>query len=242
MDLSNLKTKQDVKLDTDRVGGSRILSTDVYGLTIKLAYLTTAASGAYGFNLVAETPEKQEVKETMWVTSGTAKGGTNTYKDKDGNDQYLPGFVTANSIALLTLGKELADLDLEDKVVNLYDFQQKKELPTSVKMFTDLIGTQIKAAVEEQTVDKQVKNDQGQYVNTGETRKQNEIVKIFRERDSMTVTEIEAQATEAAFVHVWTEKNQGQIRDKSSGASKAGGAKPAAAAAGGGTGVKSLFQ
>lgn len=241
MSLPNLKTKENITLDRDYVGGSRILPTAIYDLTIKVAYLSQSKGGAWAINIIAETPEKQTVNQQFWMTSGTEKGCLNVYKDKEGNEQYLPGFVSANSLALLTLGKEIGDLDVEEKVINLYNFEQKKEVPTKVQMYVDLVGTEVKAAVEEQLVDKNVKNDAGKYVPSGETRSVNEIDKFYRMRDSMTVTEIQAQAEEAAYYIIWSEKNKGQIRDKSTKSPGVTSGAPAAAAKSGASEVKSLF-
>lgn len=226
MNLDNLQTKKDISLDQDRVGGAGILPTDVYSATVKYAYLSTAKSGAYALNVQFDIDGKA-VTQQFWMTSGTAKGGTNTYKDKNGKEQYLPGFVMGNTLALLTSGQEIGSLTPEEKVLSLYNYEEKKELPTEVPVYVDIIGKEVKVAIEEQIVDKNVKNDQGVYVASGETRKQNEAVKFFRTRDDMTVTEIQNKADEAAFMQVWLDKNKGSVNDKSTGTS-ANGATPGA--------------
>jgi len=243
MDLSSLKTNANIAaIDTDYVGGSRILPSAIYNLTIKLAYITVSSGGAMALNVEVTTQDGKTVNETTYMTS---KAGKNTYiNKKTGDEAYLPGFLIANSLALLTVGEEIGDLETEEKVINLYNYDLKKDVPTKVQMFTSLVGTEVIAAIEQQLVDKSAKNEAGVYVATGETREQNEIVKYFRSRDSMTVTEITAQAEEAAFIHIWTEKNAGNIRDKStktgvsSGAPAAAGKNVRSAASGG---VKSLF-
>ena len=98
-----------------------------------------------------------------------------------------------------------------------------------MQALTELHGQQIIAGVLKQTVDKTKKNDSGVYVATGETRDENEIDKFFRAKDSLTVAEILAQASEATFINSWREKNAGVTRMKAKGASGTAGA-PAAAA------------
>lgn len=71
------------------------------------------------FEFVPERPTR-EVKSQLWMTSGTAKGCKNYYEDRNGTKQYLPGFLIANSIALLTVVAELSQLETETKVVNVY--------------------------------------------------------------------------------------------------------------------------
>ena len=232
--LKNLKSDESIANERDSVGGGGPLDSDIYLATVKLAYLTKSEGGAIGLVLNAQTEGKREIRQTLWMTSGTAKGAKNYYEDKNGEKQYLPGFIIANSLALLTVGKEISELDTEQKVVNVYSSQAKAEVPTKVDMLTELLGQEILIGLIKQTVDKPAKADAtGTYKATGETRDENEIDKLFRARDSMTTTEIRAQASEAAFHAIWKAKWQGEVRNKAKGASGnagvPGGAKPAAA-------------
>ena len=108
-------------------------------------------------------------------------------------------------------------------------------------MFTQMLNQKIKAAVANNLVDKRVTNDAGVYVASGETREENEGVKIMRERDSMTVTEITAEVEEASFAALWIEKNKDQVFDKSTKNVTAGTAGAPAPAAAGASKPKSLF-
>jgi len=151
------------------------------------------------------------------MVSGTEKGGKNFYIAKDGKKRYLPGFTLANDLALLTAGVEIADVSTEEKMVKLYDFTAKEELPTKVQMFTDLVGKEIKAGIQMSIEDKNVKNDAGKYVPSGETRNESNVDKFFRARDGLTRTEIIAGETEGVFVDAWVQKNQGSIRNNAKG-------------------------
>jgi hypothetical protein len=220
--LSNLSTDSSIADEQDVIGGSRILESGMYTLNIKLAYLTKADSGALALNIVGKTGN-QEVRQQFWMTSGTAKGCKNTYQDKDGKAQYLPGFIMANSLCLLTVGKEISQLETEQKVIPLYNSAAKAEVPTKVEMLTDLIGQDILAAVLRQTVDKTAKNAAtGAYEPTGETRDENEIEKFFRARDRMTTAEIRAQAETAVFVDTWASKWTGITKNKAKSAGAKG--------------------
>jgi hypothetical protein len=220
--LKNLKTDDSIANEKDSVGNSGPLESGLYMAKVALAYLTKSKGGALGLVLNANTDAGREIRSTIYVTSGTEKGGQNFYTDKDGAKQYLPGFLLANSLALLTVGKELSDLDTEQKVVNVYSPEAKAEVPTKVDMVTDLLGQDILIGLIKQTVDKTVKNDAGAYVPTGETRDENEIDKFFRARDKMTTAEIRAQAAEAAFVETWDAKWTGVTRNRAKGAAGAG--------------------
>lgn len=221
--LASLATSDDIIEEKDTLGGgSGPLDTAVYAAKVTLAYIDKAASGAMSLVLHLKTDQGRDLRQTLWMTSGTAKGGKNYYTTKDGEKKYLPGFQLANSLCLLTIGKEISELETEPKVVSVYSFETKSELPTKVDMLTDLIGQEIYAAVFRQTVDKNVKDGNGNYVPSGDTRDENEIDKFFRARDKMTVTEIRAQAETATFMDAWAEKWTGKTRNKAKGAAGAG--------------------
>ena len=236
--LKNLETKANVEGEKDVLGGGGVLDTNVYPMKVKVAYFTTAASGAVAINLQGDVDGK-EVRQQFWVLSGNDKGNKNTYT-KDGKEYYLPSFLTANSLALLTVGKELSQLDVEKKVMKLYDFDAKEERPTEVDVLVELTGQMIQAGIQKQTVDKNEKGDDGKYYPTGETREINEVVKIFRYDDGLTVPEIEKGVTEAKFKDDWVAKWAGKVINKAKG--NKDGAKSGLPSGGAKTGTSSLFK
>ena len=229
--LKTLATDDTIAQERDSVGGNGPLDSGLYTMSIAMAHIKKADSGALGLVLSLKTEDNKEVRQTMWMTSGSAKGGKNYY-EKDGEKHYLPGFLQANAIALLSCGKEISDLDTEEKVIKLYSFDAKAEVPTKVDAVVDLIGKQIIVGLIKQTVDKTAKDGNGVYQPTGDTREENEIDKIFRASDRMTTAEIRAQATEATFIDTWANKWTGKTKNKAkgfTGTAGAPGAKPAAA-------------
>lgn len=236
--LKNLETKANVEGEKDVLGGGGVLDTNVYPMKVKVAYFTSAASGAVAINLQGDVDGK-EVRQQFWVLSGNDKGNKNTYT-KDGKEYYLPSFLTANSLALLTVGKELSQLDVEKKVIKLYDFDAKEERPTEVDVLVELTGQLIQAGIQKQTVDKNEKGDDGKYYPTGETREINEIVKFFRYDDGLTVPEIEKGVTEAKFKDDWVAKWAGKVINKAKG--NKDGAKTGLPSGGAKTGTSSLFK
>lgn len=220
--LSNLTSDDTIANEKDVIGGSRVLATDIYPFDILHAYVTKSDGGAVGLVLNLKNDRGQELRSTQWMTSGTAKGCKNFY-EKDGQKHYLPGFIMANALCLLTVGKEISQLETEQKVIPVYNAEAKAEVPTKVEMLTDLLGQKILAGVIKQKVDKTKKNPTtGVYEATGETREENELDKLFRAKDRMTTAEIRAQATEASFHDTWLAKWQGKERDKSKGAAATG--------------------
>ena len=228
--LSTLTSDASIANEKDSVGGGGVLESGLYPATVTMAYVQKSEGGALGLVLQAKTNQGRDIRQTLWMTSGTAKGCKNYY-EKDGVKNYLPGYVAANALALLTTGKEISELDTETKVVNVYNKDAKAEVPTKVEAIVDLMGQEILIGVIKQTVDKTQKTDAGTYVPTGETRDENEIDKFFRASDRKTTAEIRAQAEEAAFADVWEKKWAGVTKDKASkGAGVAGVPKLGAAA------------
>jgi hypothetical protein len=228
--LASLSTDASIADEKDSVGSAGALDSGLYKAKVALAYITKSAGGAMGLVLNLKTDANREIRQTLWMTSGTAKGAKNYYEDKNGDKQYLPGFLHANSLALLTVGKEIAALDTETKVVNVYSVEAKSEVPTKVEMLMDLIGQEVIVGLIKQTVDKTKKNDAGMYEPTGETRDENEIDKLFRAKDRMTTAEIRAQADTAGFIDTWDAKFSGTVKMKAKGAAGTAGAPKAAGA------------
>ena len=220
--LANLVSDASIANEKDSVGTSGPAESGLYNHTISMAYLTKSTGGAMGLVLSLKDANNREVRQTLWMTSGTAKGGKNYY-EKDGERHYLPGFNLANSLCLLAAGKEISAMEPEQKVVNVYNYEAKAEVPTKVDVLMDLVGKEIITGLIKQTVDKTKKNDAtGIYEATGETRDENEIDKFFRASDRMTTAEIRAQATTAAFINTWEQKWSGKTRDRSTGAKGSG--------------------
>lgn len=217
--LKNLTSESGIQDEKDSLGGgSRILESGLYGTKVTMAYVTTSQGGAIGLVVGMKTDDGREIRQTLWMTSGKEKGCKNFY-EKDGQKHYLPGYLLANSLCLLTVGKEISELDTEKKVVKVYSADAKTEVPTQVDMLTDLIGQEIITAVIKQVVDKTRKNETTkQYEPTGETKEENEIDKFFRARDKMTVAEIKAQAEAPIFYSAWDDKWTGKVKERAKGA------------------------
>jgi len=214
--LSGLTVDNSIQNETDSVGGGGVLESGVYKSTITMAFLQKSKGGALGLNLHFKNEDGREYRQTLWVTSGDAKGNKNYYENKQGEKRYLPGFLHADAICLLTVGQGLASMDTEDKVVSVYSPEAGAEVPTQVPVLMDLLGQQIGVGLQKQVVDKRQKADDGSYQPTGETREENEVDKIFRAEDGFTVAELRANAEEAAFIHTWKEKFEGKTRDRTS--------------------------
>jgi len=197
----------------ERLGSGGALETGVYSGKIKVAYAGKSKAGAQNVTLVLDFAGR-EYRETVYVTN---RKGENYFLNKQDNTKKvpLPGFTLIDNICMLTTEKPLSEQDVEDKVVKLYDFDQKKEVPTSVPVLIDLLDKAISLAIIKERVNKNVKNDQtGEYEPTAEERDQNVIDRAFHTETKLTVLEAEHGLEEGEFWDKWAEKNNGVTRDK----------------------------
>lgn len=231
-------------------GGGGVFESGVYTGEIKLAFAGKSDGGANFFEVHVETEGGKMYRERVYVTSKTGQNYYNP-KDKSGNRDTskkvpLPGFTVANDLALLSTGLELNAQTFEEKVVKLWDFDAKTEVPTKVWAATSMMGQQITLGILKSTVDKTKKNDStGEYEPTGETRDENSIDKVFHAATGKTVGEFTTLGQDAigTFRDEWAKKNAGQIRNKAKGAEGKTGAPGAAIPTGGAAAkpAKSLF-
>lgn len=209
------------KVSTERVGGGSYLwDSGVHKATIKMVYMDQAKSGAVSFNIILVNDEGKELREAFWVRSGDSKGNK-TFYEKDGKTYPLPGYSTADSMCIAATGKSFADnmANTEKKMVNIYNAEAKKEVPTERPVVMDLLNKSVTVAVHRVIQDKNIKNAAGEYVPSGETRMVNEC-KFFGNAEGKTAEEI-AKGAEASKFAAWAEKNAGKDVDRSSGASTA---------------------
>lgn len=221
--FDNLKSNDAIEHEGDSLGGgSYTVATDAYELATDIAYFDKSKGGALSFNVVLKGQNGETVKQQWWVASGDAKGNKNFYTDKKGKDHYLPDFSAANNFCLLACGVELSALKTEEKQIMLYDFAERKELPQKKQVAMQVLGKNIIVAVEKQIVDKTANDGSGNYLPTGETREQNQIVKSFSAKDKRSAAEVRAEVETAEFHDAWVEKNKGTVNDMSTGVAAGG--------------------
>jgi len=222
--MNFLNKQTDVKdVTKDTLGGGFTWDTGLYSVVIDSAYLDMSKGGAANITFGFKTAEGKALSQTIYVSSGTAKGQLNYYIDKkDGSKQYLPGFVTADDIALVTCGVNIGDIEQEEKMVEVYNVELKKKAPTTKPVFMELIGKELQIGIVKLREFKNVLNDvTGKYEPGTEIKELNEIGKIFAE-DGRTVVEMRADE-EAAFVTKWAESHPADyVKDKTKTKAKAG--------------------
>lgn len=246
MSLFGNLSKKGLEESQDRVGGFGPLDTDYYAAVIKQAYVTVAKSGAKAVNFEFQMPGGKTLRNTVYVTD---KEGKNYFLNKDDKTKKvpLPGFTVVDDICLCTIEQDLSEANVEEKVVKIYDYDQKKEVPTNVPVLVDLLGKTVGLGVLKILENKSKKNEStGDYDLIAETREINEIDKVFHDESGYTVVEVRAGLETPTFRDGWIERNKGKTRDKrklkdgQSGAPASSKAAPQAGAAPAGE-RKSLF-
>lgn len=206
--FADLNTKG-LEKDGDFLGSGGPLATDIYKGIIKLAYAGSSAGGAKNVQLLIDVGGR-EYRETIYVTN---RNGQNFYM-RDDKKIPLPGFSIIDNICMLATEEPLAAQELENKVVKVYDFEEKKELPQEVPVLTGLLNKPIALAIEQVLENKNAKGDDGEYRPTAEERSFNTIVKAFHSDTMLTVTEALNGLEEGEFHAKWLEQNKDKVRDK----------------------------
>lgn len=204
-------TNEGLEESTDRLGGFSPIETDAYPTKIKIAYAGKSAGGANNISFVFELEGGREYRETVYYTN---KKGENFFLNKDDKTKKvpLPGFNTVDDICLVATGQPLSEQDTEEKMVQIWDNDAKKEVPKSVPVLTGLVGQTVGLAINNSLVNKNQKVG-NEYVPTAETKNENTIDKVFDIESQMTVAEAR-EGRDAGFIAAWVEKNKGNVRDK----------------------------
>lgn len=241
MSLFNQLTNDGLEESQDRLGGFSPFDSDIIIGKIKVAYAGKSSKGSTFVSVILDANGK-EYRETFYVTN---KKGENYFISSEKKKVPLPGFTVVDDICLIASGKPLAEQTTEEKVINLYDFDAKKELPKSVPVLVDLIGQTVALGVLKQIENKSVKNAAGEYEPVAETREINVVDKVFHPEVKLTVAEARNGKETPEFWDKWLERNKGTVRDKRTikdGAGGTTGAPPkAGASAGAAAPRKSLF-
>lgn len=219
------KKPTNVEKSQDVIGGYVVHDSDIYAAEIKMAYLGKSSGGSDSMTFSFDLGNGKLFEPTIYFTNKATGEMTYEVKDKetkkvvmkDGKPvlRYIPGAEVVNHICMVAAGCEFTELpgeDFEQKMVNIYDPDQKKKVPKSVTVITSLLDKQVGLAISKTLENKSVKSG-NEYVATADTREGNEIKKVFDVATKLTVTEMQNEAA-ATFWDAWLKKNLGQVEDK----------------------------
>jgi hypothetical protein len=208
--LDNIQFDADVESSGDFVpsgGGSFTRNTGLYNMVVEMAYMGQSRGGAVNVTVhLKDAAGDGSHRETFYITSGEAKGRKSYYL-KDGRKIALPGFEMIDSLCVLATGNNLQGQTIESKMVKLWDWDQRKEVPQNVEVITSLVGKAIRAGIQLCEANRRVNDGSGNYVDGPEKRTFNEISKLFSAKGSLTLTERQAGLTDGEFIQKWLDKN-----------------------------------
>lgn len=191
--------------DDDIVGGFSPLETDIYTGKIKLVYMGQSNKGAECATIVLDINGK-EVRETIYLSSapvpekdGKPAQPAKYYYKKNDKEYPMPGLRTLMDICELSAGKTFKEVgkSLTDKLVKVYDFEQKKEIPKNVPVISDLLDKPIMVAINH--IQEPKYNDPTKIIS------KNEISKVLDPITGKTLNE-KTKNKEASFKDEWLAK------------------------------------
>ena len=196
-----------------RVGG--VPASNEYLCNITAAYLLPNAWNPKDtdMHIEAELPSGYRHKMSFKVLAN----GTPMTKDKNGKEVMLwTAERAARLVSAATDGATLEDIfdSLEDKVIKLYDFEQKKDVQTTVKMFMDLVGKPVILGLQRKISNK-VTKEGDDWVDLPEKKESLELgiaaSASTRLTHAETIAKVDSDA--AAEMNTWTKRNAGRDWD-----------------------------
>lgn len=231
----NTGTNVTKQVERDTLGG-RVLPSAAYPMVIKQAFFDESKGGAMNVTLELESAKGEKLKVVTYFTNKNKE----TFYTK-GDEQFeMPGLSQMQSM-YTNAGVEgsIIEADTEEKMVKIYDYTAKTEVPQPRSVLMDLLGKVVVAGVLKVIEDKCSK-ESNYKTPTGETREINEVDKWFDE-NGFTTTEREAGLEAPAFMGEWEAKWTGKDKNKAKGVAGAA-TKGAPAAATTAAKATSLFK
>lgn len=142
-----------------------------------------------------------------------SKDGNYTYKDDNSGADVLYGDVSIISdIANIACKKLLENLETQDTMIEIYDFTTKSNKPVPASSLVELIGAEVSVAILEYET---FKNKQvgGDWVETEETRLNNQIEIVMQAGSNKTLKELRAQVEEPVAHNTWLEYWAGKVKE-----------------------------
>lgn len=199
----------DVVENEERIGG---WTADESGIQLAMfteAFLTESKNGAYALNLKSVDKDQNERSYQIYFTNRNKEV---FYSDKKtGDKRMLPGYQLINNICLAACGKTFQEVAAasKKKVIDLYDRESRKEIPTETTTYPAMCKKVLKLGVIKISKNKYVK---GKEVN--ERVEVNEINMVFRKADDLTPKEASEKAKEPKAYAKWVKYWDGRVKDE----------------------------
>ena len=193
------------------------LDTGLYKMGITLAYMTESKNGAFGLVLHLKNADGTgpEVRQTLYITSGKAKGQRNSYVDTNGVKHKLPGMEMVDNMHALVTGDMFNKAESEEKTVKLWNPATSKEENTPVTTIKGLMNQAILVGMHKVRDNKMERDGDGNYTRTPKERIFNEINKVFEAETGLTYAEKKAKTSDPVYLATWKETFKSDyVRDK----------------------------
>ena len=128
--MGKFSMHDDIKLkETSLGGGSYLWDSGVYATIVDMAYFDQSKGGAHSLNVTLLNEDGKKLKQTIWFTNRKEEVH---YVNQKGEKDYLPGYNLANNLSLIITSDDINEAfdKSEKKMVNVYDFNVRKEVPT----------------------------------------------------------------------------------------------------------------
>ena len=205
------QTTNEVTDPTTTTSSFAVPETNLYAATLEIAYLNPSAPAGrvdiiFQFKLENGFVWKYPVYSVL--KNGRTHDGTN----KDGTPKLNYGFQTATRIAATFCGKTLEELggNVVSKIIEVYDYNTSRNVPTTVQAFGDCIGAKGFVALTRKVVNKKVKVGDS-YVDLPE-RKQEAVLTHPVSLQGKTFSELRA-GTQPEIAMKWVSSNKGKDWD-----------------------------
>lgn len=221
--LDKLKTNDSKTKDEvleDRIGGFRLLESDIYTGKIDVACFGQSDGGAVKVHLEMTMDDGANYSEDIWISD---KDGNLFYTDKQTNEKRnMKGYNIVNAICMLLTGTPLKSDDgqqeVEDRTFQLWSSAEGKKVDQSVPTLINLIGERISVGILKTRLNKNEKTDAG-YKPTNDERFENSIEAVFHPEHKVTLAEAvkaaeKEETPEPVFFDKWLDANKGKLIDK----------------------------
>jgi hypothetical protein len=184
--------------------------TGLYPVGIKAAYMGESAGGAKCINFQFQNADGTgpEIKQTIYMTTKKSTGCRTTYIDRSGGTHKLAGMEQIDNLCEMLTGmqfQELAKTTAEDKVVKIWDFDEKADVNTDVRMIMGLLNKPVLIGLHK-VKENTVKLIDKEWKPQAKERWSNEIDKFFDADTGLTHAEMKAKLTNPDWLAKWKAK------------------------------------
>lgn len=207
--MTDINFGEDVQENSENVGGWSADDSGIQTVMFDLAYQTESKNGAYALNLNSKDKDGNERRYTIYFTNRNKEV---FYIDKKTQEKkMLPGYQLINNLCLAACGKSFQEVvkASKKKVIDLYDFESRSDVPTEVTTYPAMCKKVLKIGVIKVSKNKFVKGKE-----TNEKVEVNEIHTAFRKDDNLTPKEVKDKVKEAKAYPKWVKYWDGRVKDE----------------------------